>query len=97
MPCMDPMGICIYVYFIHANTSWPSRQWFDCEHRGHMNDFTSLSGFIVAVRDVLRVKEGGYVHSGHPCGGSLGMSNLLLINHVMDAYPLAFLQLEPAY
>lgn len=26
---------------------------------------------MVAVRDVMRVKAGGYMHGGHPCNGLL--------------------------
>ncbi len=36
-----------------------------------MNDFTTVIGFMVALRDTLRVREGGLLHGGHPCNGPL--------------------------
>lgn len=42
------------------------RQWFDIAHR-HEHDFCSVRGFLLAVRDCLRVKPGGLVWAGHPC------------------------------
>lgn len=44
------------------------RQWYDLLYReGDQNNFLSVTGFLVALRDVLRVKRGGVVWIGHPC------------------------------
>lgn len=42
------------------------RQWMDLCHRPH-DDFCGVIGFIVALRDVLRLKRGGMMWVGHPC------------------------------
>ena len=46
------------------------RQWMDILHRAD-NDFTSVMGFILSVRDTMRIKKGGLLWAGHPCGPSL--------------------------
>ena len=44
----------------------------DLLHRPQ-DDFTSVRGFILSVRDTMRVKRGGLLWCGHPC-------NPLLVN-----------------
>ena len=43
------------------------RQWFDLLQRGEHNNFLSVEGFLVALRDTLRIKPGGLLWCGHPC------------------------------
>jgi hypothetical protein len=44
-----------------------SRQWMDFMHR-QQDDFCSVRGFVLSIRDTLRVKKGGMLWCGHPCG-----------------------------
>lgn len=46
------------------------RQWMDIQHRPQ-DDFMQVTGFTLAVRDVLRLRPGGLLWAGHPCGPSL--------------------------
>ena len=38
----------------------------DLTHRAQ-DDFLSTKGFILSVRDVLRIQPGGLFWAGHPC------------------------------
>ena len=42
----------------------------DIQHRPQ-DDFMQVIGFTLAVRDVMRLKPGGLLWGGHPCGPSL--------------------------
>ena len=47
-----------------------SRQWFDVLGAGReegSNDITSTTGFLVCIRDVLRIRSGGVLWGGVPC------------------------------
>lgn len=39
----------------------------DFMHR-QQDDFCSVRGFVLSIRDTLRVKKGGMLWCGHPCG-----------------------------
>ena len=47
------------------------RQWFDIEGRGEANNFLETQGFLFALRDTMRLSEGGLLFAGVPCGGCL--------------------------
>jgi hypothetical protein len=47
------------------------RQWFDIEGRGEANDFLETQGFLFALRDTMRLSEGGLLFAGIPCSGCL--------------------------
>ncbi len=38
----------------------------DITHRAE-DDFCSVRGFLLSVRDTLRIKRGGLLWCGHPC------------------------------
>ena len=62
------------ICFCFLQAPSPPRQWFDKDYRaGAQNDLTTLQGFVVAVKDCLRIKSGGLLHGGHPCNGCLGL------------------------
>ena len=62
------------------------RQWFDKLHRGAQNDLATLQGFVCAVRDCLRIKQGGYLHGGHPCNGCLGQLEFIFVCSDLYSY-----------
>ena len=82
-PYSATIYIYIYIYICftnsmqHLSTLFPTwfRQWYDIVHRGASNDLTTICGFIVAIRDALRVRPGGLMHGGHPCGGFLAINS----------------------
>lgn len=39
----------------------------DISHRPQ-DDFCGVTGFILALRDTLRLRPGGLLWAGHPCG-----------------------------
>jgi hypothetical protein len=43
------------------------RQWYDVAYRGPDNDFTSTTGFLIAIRDTLRLRPGALLWGGIPC------------------------------
>ena len=58
------------VFFIYINIG---RQWYDKLHRdGDLNDLSTVVGFVTAIWDTLRIRQGGLLHGGHPCNGCLG-------------------------
>ena len=73
----------IYMSFfkIHSlslyTTTWIylnlSRQWMDVLHR-ETDDFCSVRGFLLSIRDTLRIRKGGLLWCGHPCGPFLVLS-----------------------
>ena len=48
------------------------RQSYDALERGGHNDILSVEGFLVALRDTLRLKKGGTLWGGLPCSTLLG-------------------------
>lgn len=49
------------------------RQWFDWEMRGDHNNFLTDTGFLVALRDTLRLRRGALLWGGVPCSSLLDM------------------------
>ena len=49
------------------------RQWMDIQHRPE-DDFCSVQGFILSVRDTMRIKKGGLLWCGHPRNPFLAQS-----------------------
>ena len=52
------------------------RQWYDLLHRGSDNDICGVSGFLLALRDTLRLRVGGLLWAGHPCNPQPGFRPL---------------------
>ena len=50
----------------------PLRQWMDISHRPS-DDFCGTTGFILALRDCLRLQRGGLLWAGHPCNPLLAL------------------------
>lgn len=65
----------IRVYFLSLLIYRLMRQWYDREQRGAQNDLGTLQGFVIAVRDALRLFRGGLMHGGHPCNGFPGFKH----------------------
>ena len=77
MAALGPKWLTVFLYilmfiYIYIPNSC-CRQWYDKLQRGDSNDLTTMVGLIIAVRDTLRVREGGLMHGGHPCNGCLGL------------------------
>ena len=67
----------MYVQYIHITYIYiyinKLRQWFDVLHReGDCNNILSVPGFVVAVRDTLRIARGKVLWLGLPCNSCLG-------------------------
>ena len=61
---------CVHIYILIKLYKLPAiriRQWYDKVGRPDSNDLTSLTGFLVALRDTLRLRKGALLHGGHPC------------------------------
>jgi len=52
-------------------------QWYDVAYRGPDNDFTSTTGFLIAIRDTLRLRPGALLWGGIPCCSYIWMSSSL--------------------
>ena len=48
------------------------RQTYDMVLRPETNNILTTTGFLAALRDVLRVRAGGLVWAGVPCNTQLG-------------------------
>ena len=83
LPDLGSVGHCP-VLFLYL------RQWMDLSHRPQ-DDFCSVKGFILAVRDVLRIEPGGLAWFGHPCN-LLPVCNLNFIIRIMQ-FPLFMFRL----
>ena len=65
----------------------------DFMHR-EQDDFCSVRGFLLSIRDTLRVKKGGMLWCGHPCGPFLANTSLSLgqgTNQLTKCHPVAVL------
>lgn len=51
----------------------------DSAHRAQ-DDFLGVQGFLLAVRDVLRIKRGGLFWAGHPCNPLLDLAKHILVS-----------------
>ena len=70
------------------------RQWMDLMHRPE-DDFCSVQGFILAVRDTMRVKRGGLLWAGHPCSGFLVFSTTKSQWRASETHKVSSLSLSP--
>ena len=58
--------------------------------RGSDNDFLSNRGFATALRDTLRLRRGGLLFAGLPCGSWLGW---YFIIYIYDVYIYIYLEI----
>lgn len=49
-------------------------QWMDILHRPG-DDFTTVQGFLLSIRDTLRIRKGGLLWCWHPCGPFVWVSS----------------------
>ena len=43
-------------------------------HKGHLHDITSPEGFLLSLKNVLRIRRNGLLWLGVPCNSNLGLS-----------------------
>ena len=76
----------VLVYLDHELTLLRLRQWYDLLHRGARNDICGTLGFLTAVRDTMRIRQGGLLFAGLPCSSSLGFNFGDLLQGLVVSY-----------
>ena len=59
----------------------------DVSHR-EQDDFLSVKGFLLSIRDCLRLQPGGLLWAGHPCNPLLNQKSMFFEN--FPAFPQRF-------